>query len=290
MIEFGVDSASDARSIFDQVSREAGEKPLFWFRYLTDGGVGATPITRDEVEWLQRQGVSVGLVYNRIGSFGYTTFVQAEGAAQDSSYLARELAVPPKVAIFADLEYGVPVSTEWLRGWVETISKMGLTPGVYANMVAAYWQRAWKPLDSEYKDRIIRWNADWIGATSSPTAKEVIQQHGESWPKSLDGSLFHIWQVIGRAYHNLVDIDLVDINALNFNAVFWCPKVTLLPPVAVSRLQADANPWRVILDGKGIDAPVLDLEGRLFVEARHVAQALGKTIEVDEHLRTVTIQ
>jgi hypothetical protein len=138
-MSWGVDSARtpnsnalDGTVCFDSVTQRAGAAPAFWGRYI--GGFYA--MTAAEATYLHGKGCSVLLVYN--GTSNSAGSVQggfAEGQADGNAAAdaATALAVPPGIAIFADVEGSWTPTSDWLRGWATAVTARNFIPGMYAN-------------------------------------------------------------------------------------------------------------------------------------------------------------
>jgi len=264
----GLDSARDARDVIPIVPQGLLGMVKVWWRYLTDGGVGATTVTADEIDALSARQIHVLPVWNAVGTPETTAqgIAAAAQAAQAMRSLRRALPV-----VFADLEYGVPVTSDWLSGWIHGCRQEGVIPGVYANMGASYWLRAWTALGQVLREQLALWTADWLQVRTAPSPDQ-LGRWAEGW-QSCQGRPVQAWQIVGDVA-GLFDLDLVDAS--------WA-----------DGLWASSTPasreWRVRILGKSIPPPVLDVDGRLYVGVRELAAALGKQVQVDGERRVVDI-
>ena len=289
---FAVDSAEDARRIFDSVCRDAVEKPYAWFRYLSSGGVGATPVSREEVAFLHSHGVAVGLVWNDVGWTSAPTgttsmrvtsvYALAQESARRAASAARSVSAPGGVALWADLEYGIAVDPEWLSGWALEVRLEGFLPGFYASMQAPYWRIPWNRARESVGEALL-WCADWDTGLQQATAGRLLANL--RLPVLEEPAA--VYQVAGNAYGGQVDLDVVDAALL--------PSVALWRPVAspaaaggaVSLRPADG--WRVVVDGAAITAPLALAEGdELLVGIRSICSALGASVSVHGHTAAVS--
>jgi hypothetical protein len=288
---FAVDSAQDSRVVYDAVLRSAARRPWAWFRYLSSGGVGATPIMPGEVSFLHSNGIAVGLVWNDVGRTsapaGTTSApvapvdALARESARRAAVAARAVSAPEGVALWADLEYGISVDPEWLVGWADGVRGEGFLPGYYASMRAPYWRIPWNMARRAVGQGLL-WCADWDVAMQRATADELLANL--RLPVLVEPAA--VYQVAGDAYGGLVDLDVVD-PALLPVAALWRPVVHLVAAGSGGSLRP-AEGWRVVVDGATITAPLALADGdELLVGIRMICSALGATVAV--HGQTVEV-
>ena len=145
----GVDSAKSSETLWDIAVKELGTYPAFWGRYLTDGHVGATPLTTKEAEFLHRRRCRIVPIYNGITEDTCQTMDHAERHASEAIRLAEALGVPRDVTVFGDIEHGWEVTGVFMERWKEEMSKCGYVPGlylpfgVYAPRNVKVWRALW---------------------------------------------------------------------------------------------------------------------------------------------------
>ena len=288
---FAVDSADDARNCYGPVVTAAVERPCCWFRYLSSGGVGATPISREEVAFLHSHGIAVGLVWNDVGRTSAPTFTTsmpfasvyalAEASAHRAAAAARAVSAPAGVALWADLEYGIAVDPEWLVAWAETVRGEGFLPGYYASMMAPYWRIPWNRARESVGDALL-WCADWDAAMQQATAGDLLANL--RLPVLAEAA---VYQVAGNAYGGQVDLDVVDVTLLP-RAALWRPAAHGAAAGGSGSLRP-ADGWRVIVNGATITAPLALADGdELLVGVRMLCSALGASVSVHGHTAAVS--
>lgn len=267
----GLDSAEDSRKVLPVLPAETLSRVRVWFRYLTDGGVGATPLTTSEIDELSQRQIRVLPVWNRVE--GVATAAQGIAAANAALEAIRSLQRPLPV-VFADIEYGTPITADWLEGWHDGCTKVGLAPGVYANMGSTYWLRAWTPLPASVRADLVLWTADWLQVRTIPSPTE-LERWAQEW-QSCQGARVHAWQVAGNVW-GVVDVDLVSAD--------WLVRLFASPAAAATTLTS----WSVRVFGAPVQGPVIDLGGHLYVGVRELAQALGAAVMVDQVQHIVSL-
>jgi hypothetical protein len=120
--------------------RPGGKGPDFWGRYIG----AANPLTPPEADFLLKKGCRILVIYNR-ANFGkfkdphtkapVGTRSDGEGAAGDAIKIAAGLGMPRGAFIFADIEWWMQPSKDWLVGWCSTMlrSQYGGAGGFYCN-------------------------------------------------------------------------------------------------------------------------------------------------------------
>jgi len=161
----GVDSAKSSETLWDIAVKELGTAPAFWGRYLTDGHVGATPLTPEEAEFLHTRRCEVVLIYNAITKDSCQTRDHAERHASEATRLAKELGVPEGVVIFGDIEHGWAVTEQFEERWEAEMLMHGYCPGLYlpVGLYAPSLVKLWRP-----------W---WIGDISQMTTPLTLLEH-----------------------------------------------------------------------------------------------------------------
>jgi hypothetical protein len=190
----GVDSAHDAREIWDLVRQALGGTPFWWGRYLGPGP--HAPLTRAEAEWLHEQGVAIALVW---GATTAATLATPEGVMAHAAHALEacyQLGVPAGTAVFLDVEAGWAPTMESLRVWHDRLKAARYVPGYYgaANLLIP--------------EGSLRWLAAW-------TEKPWTLSSCPVWNLGIRAD---VWQNCGGAYG-----DLVDLNLAQDNVPFWFP-------------------------------------------------------------------
>jgi hypothetical protein len=118
------------------------KKPEFWGRYLT--GFQFSP---SEAKFLRAAGIKLLPVYQATTSHPHSlqTTAQGQSDAHAAMSAATGLGVPKNhgIALYADIERGYQIQSDWLAAWTETVQSGGFIPGVYCAsddppMVSAY--------------------------------------------------------------------------------------------------------------------------------------------------------
>jgi len=162
---YGVDSADSSEVLWDIAVKELGRAPAFWGRYLTDGHVGATPLTQKEVEFLHARRCKIVLIYNAITKDSCQTGDQAERHAYEATRLAKALGVPEGVTIFGDIEHGWAVTETFQERWEAEMLMNGYCPGLYL------------PIGLPAPSLVKLWRPWWIGDISLMTAPLTWIEH-----------------------------------------------------------------------------------------------------------------
>lgn len=128
-IVWGVDSADlVTNELFSCVRKNFGQ-PKVWGRYLGDKEGVSTGLTAEEVEQLHSNNIKILVIWNHFTKA--TGYANGQREAQEAIVKAQELGIPQSTALFADIEPNYPVDSEFIKGWVETISSSGYKPGIY---------------------------------------------------------------------------------------------------------------------------------------------------------------
>lgn len=129
---WGVDTAPPVtQSSLNQIEKKFG-RPDFVGKYLD--GTDFTPLSADEAALIHAQDMRIMVLEADFGhDSGYSNGVYI---ALRAVTRARELGIPPGVAIFADLEPGSKVDASWLVAWYSVMVDAGYVAGYYANPYA----------------------------------------------------------------------------------------------------------------------------------------------------------
>jgi hypothetical protein len=276
-IFFGVDSARAVdQSLITAVVAKTGRKPDFWLRYLTTGGAGATPVTKEEIDFLHGEGIAVGLVYNGVTradlEAGKDGAVACARDAEDRAARALGLNHTPTrsdlgvVVVYADIESGWPLTAEWLLTWADPVryGLLGFTPGVYLPYKQDGYRAALAAVDKKAPP-IHVWGAAWI-AENADTAPLP------AWPADAVPGMF-LWQYAGNMVGGLVDFNI----ALTLQGMLQPPKPKPTPPPP----PVNTSSTEVVLaDGRRISSGLI-VNGVTIAPVRAVAEALGATVDFD---------
>lgn len=139
-IFWGVDSLNPAnlrmgkrQTLFDYVTRQTGQAPTFWGRYI---GRKSGSITSEEADFLHARDCRILVIFPgtklspRSVLGGYP---EGESDAKLAIDAARAAGVRPGVWIYANIDYGFHATTDFFRGWSDTMvaSEYGGAGGVY---------------------------------------------------------------------------------------------------------------------------------------------------------------
>ena len=198
----GVDSASAVDdALLELATRTIGRKPAFWGRYLTDGGVGATPVTRMEVDYLNSHDIAVALIYN-----GPILPDGLDVADKAVSACARLLGKTPlRTTIFADIERGVNIDAGWLLRFHNAMTGCGFRAGIYAPMASPMIHKALFVMN---ETDIVLWDAHWLVPLGRmPTGPQI-----EECPAADLGIRWQLRQIAGNVAAGKLDVNLMNGN------------------------------------------------------------------------------
>ncbi len=152
---WGVDSYDAANSsvsgqtLFDYVTSQAGAAPSFWGRYIG----GQASLTAAEVTFILNRGCLILPIYNGATSSsvsgGYSDGVTD---ANNAIAAAKALNVPGGTAIYADIEASWTPTSDWIRGWCDTMEA-----SIYAGSGGFCGDTLEPSFNTPYCDA---WNAD----------------------------------------------------------------------------------------------------------------------------------
>ena len=140
-IFWGVDSLNPAsfklgrhETLFDYVTKQTGQAPTFWGRYIGRGKGGN--ISSDDVEFLHARDCRILVIFagTRLSPQsvlgGYPEGVADAKHAIESARASR---IRPGVWIYANIDYGFHATVDWFKGWSDTMlaSEFGGAGGVY---------------------------------------------------------------------------------------------------------------------------------------------------------------
>ena len=270
----GVDSADSVTQAFiDDVTRFLGNKPAFWGRYLFTGGVGATPVTTEEISLLHSNGISVLLIANDY---------------RNIDLALSSLRSPKPVAVYLDVEAGVEYPQSVIATWVRiTAPSLGIIAGVYCALARPAVQRAVQSLNGL---PVKLWDAHWLwpagfylwreeashgrGGEVTPGAfqRRYDKGHAVSIPRDENGIQYQIRQIAGNVTTPggyLVDID--GLFCAPEEAGLWMPPTSAEMPQPLST-SSFAVP--VLVGGRKV-ANGLDLSGHVIAPVVEVADAVA---------------
>lgn len=128
-VVWGVDSASLTTSEMLTCVRENFGTPEIWGRYLGEKEGVSTGLTSEEVKYLHSNDIKILVIWNHFTDA--TGYENGKKEAEEAIAKAKELSIPEGVAIFADIEPGYPVDSEFIKGWSEVIAGSNYSSGIY---------------------------------------------------------------------------------------------------------------------------------------------------------------
>lgn len=211
MLRFVVDSSAPVDQAFvDRVTKWAGEKPFAWARYLGTGGGAATSLSVHEADVIHKSGMGIVLVYNDVDRTKLASQNQGVIAAHQAVSQAKALGVPMGTTIYADIEYGWPVTAAWLEGWIAGIDGASLDAGVYVSPGDATVRKAIAGLSAKDRARLSLWYAAW-GQTPWD-ARNGDRISFPAWRKQYPQEV-GLWQFAGPSCSNSIDLNLLKTDA-----------------------------------------------------------------------------
>lgn len=144
---WGVDSANPANhklggvkghpTLYDYVAEQCGQAPDFWGRYVG----GAFAITQAEVDFLFSKGTRILVIYNGATNSKSSVGGDYKAGVHDAKMAiagADKAGVPAGVWIYGDIEPGWKCTSDWFKGWWDTMftSPYGGMGGLYENPLA----------------------------------------------------------------------------------------------------------------------------------------------------------
>jgi len=203
---WGVDSAARVTpELYTCVQRNYG-KPRFWGRYLTTVQGAAEGLTREEINYLHRQGVKILPIYNNFReAVGYS---RGQLVARNTIFQAQRLRIPRGVYLFANVERFFSVDEAWIRGWVNTFFPSGYKPGIYCdpvqgNFSAAYCQAVAK--DRRVAEQTVLWSAEPEPGVSRADQAPTFRPAKPPCPSNVYG-----WQYGRDSRTCPIDTNLID--------------------------------------------------------------------------------
>ena len=227
-LAFAVDSARTVTcALYEELLRWAGTKPRAWGRYLGEGGGAAAPLTQGEVAFLHQQDVGILLVFNDVDRQRLLTRRNGEDAATLAVGEARALDAPTGVGVYADIERGWPVTSEWLIGWAQAVAAAGFVTGAYLMLSDPSVQRTMAAMRSRepvLTAHLALWTARWLHEVEWVTMRDgrISTPRWLPLSPSEDATQVGVWQFAGPSCNKTVDLDLVDPNAEPKPAL-WLP-------------------------------------------------------------------
>lgn len=207
---WGVDSASAADEAFCACIVESYGEPAYFGRYLeTKEGV-SYGLTQEEVKLLHSKTIKILPIYNHFtDATGYENGVDE---AKRAVTYAEELGVTEGVLIFADVEPGYPVDSDFLKGWADEMLQSKYEPGLYgvfekdsgSNLLPAYLNMIRD--QPERKEQVAVWTSDVdYGVSTKKTAPTEFDPEAEAytqvdiWQYGIDGDVCNIDTNLARA-------------------------------------------------------------------------------------------
>ncbi|WP_160723722.1 glycoside hydrolase domain-containing protein [Bacillus sp. USDA818B3_A] len=208
-VYWGIDTADAIDQTFYQCVAKNYGKPDVVGRYIGHNEGASTGLTKEEIDFLKKQGVKIIPIYNHFtDATGYEHGVEEAKAA---IALAKELDIPDGIVIYADIEPTYPVDAEFIRGWTETISSSQYKPGIYGvfedgkELSNAYIAAIDK--NKDFKNKILIW-------TSNPevgkTGKDKAPKYNPQTPKGISAA---IWQYGLEGKQCNIDTNLIQAPA-----------------------------------------------------------------------------
>ena len=135
---FGVDSTIQADDVLQNNITEfewaVRNKiyPNFWGRNLA----GENSLSKAEIEFIHSKGCKIAAMYSESGA--KQTEEQGKMLAKRADLIAFELAIPPGTAIFLEIEENEEATTDFMKGFAETLIAEGYTPAFKASTDAKF--------------------------------------------------------------------------------------------------------------------------------------------------------
>ena len=208
---FGVDSQIPANDIlqnnitlFEWAVRNKAY-PNFWGRNL----VGENALTKEEIDFIHKNGCKVAAIYKDASE--KTTFEQGTVLAKKLDVIAFELGIRMGSAIFLEIGENENVTTDFMKGFAETMYTEGFTPGFKANTDAAFdFDREFSrgmQTDKEIFEKCIIWaTAPTLEEYNHITTTHFI--HPDNWkpfaPSGITRQDIAVWQY-GMECHPIND-------------------------------------------------------------------------------------
>ncbi len=211
-VVWGIDSASETtKDLYACVKENFGD-PIVFGRYLGEREGISVGLTAEQVEIMHAEGDFILPIYNHFDNA--TGYDNGTAHAMEAIKLAGELGIPEGVAIFADIEPGYPVDSEFIQGWFETIVASNYKSGIYG--VFDPEQALFKAFQEAGKSNgaILEQNYIWTAAPSAGITAEA--KAPEFKPSAPEGSLAWGWQYgldadVCNIDTNLFKRELVDV-------------------------------------------------------------------------------
>ena len=216
-------SVSSNLTLWQDVVDWAGAPPVAWGRYLGSGGGAATPLTAAEVSFLHANRCAILPIYNDSplngGQMG--TYAMGQRDADAAIQRAQALGVPSGVYLCCDIEYGAPLTAEYVRGWCDT-----MRPSVYGGSGILYGALATtafaQPLLAAMGDanvqRLLLWASTPEPGSSTATAMPTWVPDA---PSAQTEGMVRLWQYSEGDYGGWVDLNEVDTTLLRSG--LWLP-------------------------------------------------------------------
>ncbi len=211
---WGVDSASLTTEDMLACVRENFGDPNVWGRYLGDNEDVSFGITEDEVDLLHSNDIEILVIWNHFTDA--TGYDKGESEAEAAIEMARDLAIPEDVALFANVEPIYPINSEFILGWHETIMDSEYSSGIYGifdpneELYAAFEAAAEE--NSDLLDNMYIWTA---APNEGITTEENAPDYNPEYP---DEALIGGWQYGIDAETCNIDTNIFDGNVLD---VLW---------------------------------------------------------------------
>ncbi|RIV28174.1 DUF1906 domain-containing protein [Alicyclobacillaceae bacterium I2511] len=204
---WGVDcAAAVTATFFDCIVRHYGV-PQVWGRYINQVPGVCDGLTVAEGNLLHSHGVKVLPIYNGFASAVGTQ--SGQQAAFAAIQRARDLGIPTKTPIFADIEVNYAVDGEWILAWVKAIMGADYHAGIYANPITGPFSSAYCQALAQFTElasQLLIWSNErepgissrstvpaWNPAKPSCASTVVAWQYGENGslcPQGIDTDLF----------------------------------------------------------------------------------------------------
>ncbi len=220
---FMVDSALAANgfvssdlTLWRDVVDWAGAAPVAWGRYLGSGGGAATPLTAQEVSFLHANRCAILPIYNDSPLNGGQAGTYALGQQDADAAIGRAqaLGVPAGVYLCCDIEYGAPLTADYVRGWCDT-----MRPSIYGGSGILYGALSSpgfaQPLLAAMGDSNVQRLLLWA-ATPEPGSSTAASM--PNWapdaPSAQTQGMVRLWQYAEGDYGGWVDLDQIDTTLL----------------------------------------------------------------------------
>lgn len=208
---FGVDSKVKSDCVlqnnlteFDWAARNK-LYPNFWGRNIT----GENSLTKDEIAFLHGKGCKIAAIFTSTDP--KETEEQGKIHAKKVAITALELSIPENTAIFLEIEDDINVSSDYMKGYAQSLLSEGYIPGFKANTDAAYdfdrQYSAGMQSDKEVFSKCLIWAV-------SPSLKEYERIttthiiHPDNWtpyaPSGSSRNTIAVWQY-GKDCHPIND-------------------------------------------------------------------------------------